>query len=91
MAPASNHRTLRDPYPVGWILTYLNRQPSKGPFDRLRVGVVTGKPRRDKGTGIDSIPLSRPGDTTDASVVWIPDSDIVGLEPRWPSRVSEVD
>jgi hypothetical protein len=91
VASSSNSQALRDPYPLGWVLTYLNRQPSKGPFDRLRVGVVTGSPLRDRGTGVDSVPLSRPGDTAVASVVWVPEGDIVGIEPRWPSQVSDVD
>ncbi|WP_410625801.1 hypothetical protein [Amycolatopsis sp. cmx-8-4] len=69
-------KVLDDEYPVGWVLTYRDR--------RVRgwsAGVVLGSPVRDPRTGLETIPLAPLGD---GPPVWVPDRDVVGIEPRWP-------
>ncbi|MEU4251931.1 hypothetical protein AB0F15_31385 [Amycolatopsis sp. NPDC026612] len=42
-------------------------------------GVVLGPPVRDACTGLESIPLASLGNGT---TVWVPDRDVIGIEPR---------
>ncbi|MFF1609287.1 hypothetical protein ACFVYA_16010 [Amycolatopsis sp. NPDC058278] len=71
---------LYDEYPVGWVLTYRCRRTPGPPFGGCAAGVVLGPPVRDAGTGLESIPLAPLGD---GPTVWVPDRDVVGIEPRW--------
>ncbi|QWF85190.1 hypothetical protein [Amycolatopsis sp. CA-230715] len=75
------HDTFRDPYPIGWILTYRERIGTNGAGWHYRVGVVTGDSVRDARTGVESVPLTPPDDRADG-VVWVRDDDIIGIEPR---------
>lgn len=70
---------LRDEYPVGWVLTYRRRRTSGPPFGGCAAGVVLGPPVRDVSTGLESIPLASLGD---GPTVWVPDRDVIGIEPR---------
>lgn len=74
------HESFRDPYPVGWVLTYRDRHEVNGSGTSYSVGVVTGDPVCDANTGIDSIPLALPGSRAD-EVVWVRDDDIIGIDP----------
>ena len=73
---------LYDDYPVGWVLTYRSRRTSGPPFGGCAVGVVLGPPVRDSRTGLEMIPLASAGDDLGAPPVWVPDRDIIGIEPR---------
>jgi len=73
---------LYDDYPVGWVLTYRNRRTPGPPFGGCAVGVVLGPPVRDSRTGLEMIPLTSDGDDPGAPPVWVPDRDIIGIEPR---------
>jgi len=69
-----------DEYPVGWVLTYRRRR-TPGPFGGCAAGVVLGPPVRDACTGLESIPLASLGD---GPTVWVPDGDVIGIQPRRP-------
>jgi len=70
---------LYDEYPVGWVLTYRRGREPGPPSGSCLAGVVVGSPVRDPRTGLETIPLS-PLDG--GRTVWIPDRDVVGIEPR---------
>jgi hypothetical protein len=78
MAP-STPASLNDPYPVGWVLTYRNRN---GASARRLIGVVAGEPVLDPDTGVELIPLAEPGDTRCTPTRWISDNDVIGIDPR---------
>ena len=75
------HDDLNDPYPLGWVLTYRNRNSVAPPGPR-RIGVVAGLPVRDPDTGLELIPLATPGDLAGVPTAWIHDDDVIGIEPR---------
>jgi hypothetical protein len=64
---------LYDEYPVGWVLTYRRRRTPGPPAGSCAAGVVVGSPVRDPHTGLDTI-----------LTVWVPDRDVIGIEPRRP-------
>ena len=70
---------LYDEYPLGWVLTYRRGRAPGPPSGSCLAGVVVGSPVRDPRTGLETIPLS-PLDG--GHTVWIPDRDVVGIEPR---------
>ncbi|MDX3192536.1 hypothetical protein PV458_29340 [Streptomyces sp. MN03-5084-2B] len=72
---------LYDEYPVGWVLTYRSRRTAGPPFGGCSAGVVLGPRVRDPRTGLETIPLAS---LPDGPTVWVPDRDIVGIEPRRP-------
>ncbi|WP_344412542.1 hypothetical protein [Amycolatopsis minnesotensis] len=84
MTPPAND-SFHDPYPIGWVLTYLSAGPVNG-SGRYRIGVVTGESVRDARTGVETIPLAEAGEDTNGQVVWIRDDDVIGIEPRLRSR-----
>ena len=75
--------SLRDPYPLGWVLTYRVPRPSGHLGNEMSVGIVAGTPVRDSETGIESFPLSPAGGAAPGPAVWISDDDIIGIMPSW--------
>lgn len=73
---------LHDEYPVGWVLTYRHRRTPGPPSRGYGAGVVLGLPVRDPRTGLKTIPLASIEDGPGAPPIWIPDRDIIGIEPR---------
>jgi len=74
---------LHDPYPLGWEVTYRVQEPTGRFGDGLRVGVVTGTPVRDPGSGVESFPLSPADGAPSSDPVWIREDDIIGIMPSW--------
>lgn len=75
--------SLRDPYPLGWVLTYRDPRPTGHLGDGMKVGIVAGTPIRDSETGIESFPLSPAGGAAPGPAVWVSDEDIIGIKPSW--------
>ncbi|WP_410677034.1 hypothetical protein [Amycolatopsis sp. cmx-4-68] len=75
---------LYDEYPVGWVLTYRRRRTPGPPSGGFAAGVVLGSPVRDPHTGLDTIPLASVEDGPGAPPVWVPDRDVIGIQPRRP-------
>ena len=86
MTSAVSESSLNDPYPVGWILVYRDRDSVGTRRNTRKAGVVTGDPARDPGTGAELIPLADLEDTTCTPSAWIEDADVIGIEPRSPGR-----
>jgi hypothetical protein len=75
---------LDDEYPVGWVLTYRRRRTPGPPAGSCAAGMVVGSPVRDPHTGLETIPLAPFEGGPDAPTVWVPDRDVIGIEPRRP-------
>ena len=80
----SSLNDLYDDYPVGWVLTYRYRRTPGPPSGNCLAGVVLGSPVRDPRTGLDTIPLAPLGGGPGAPTVWVPDRDVIGIEPHRP-------
>ena len=80
----SSLNDLHDEYPVGWVLTYRYRRTPRPPSGNCLAGVVLGSPVRDPRTGLDTIPLAPLGGGPGAPTVWVPDGDVIGIEPHRP-------
>lgn len=78
----SSLNDLYDEYPVGWFLTYRCRWTPGPPSGNCSAGVVLGSPVRDPRTGLDTIPLAPLYAGTGAPTVWVPDRDVIGIEPH---------
>jgi hypothetical protein len=74
--------SLNDPYPIGWILTYRNRNGTAAYSGQRLTGVVAGEPVLDPDTGVELVPLAEPGDTRYTPIKWISDDDVIGIDPR---------